>query len=498
MASSPSDDDVCDYVVVGSGPGGGTVAARLAEAGWHVVLLEAGGDPRELTGGDPLVPGGNRLPDDYDVPGFHPFASRERCPVVALLRPPLPAARAAQARSRLSATTGTGGKSTASLYPRASCLGGCSAHNALIFIAPPDADWDALAAWTGDKSWSATRMARYFARLERCRHRWLAALAATIGIGRTGHGWRGWLQTEKALPREALDDGELVSAMANSALAALGQKRGWWQRFKALLRSFGDPNDRSVLAAGPRACSTRRCPRAAIGGTARASACCEVADRYPDGPRDRLNCLATRVLLDEHTARPASNIAREPTSTGRTGIPSAAGVLRQRAGAPRGHPVRRHLQHAAAADAVGHRAARPNSARLTSSARRLAGSRPQPPGPVRDRRRQSHRRADLAVAARRHLRTWRQAVAQVGALGPGYVQLQRRRALRRRQVPPGQGRPAARPLRDVTAGVLHRILPRLFARGRRAPQPPHMGRAEGAHPQPGRPGHPASKDPSRR
>src|SRR6185369_1748175 len=67
-------DTSYEYVVVGSGPGGGTLAARLAEAGRRVLLLEAGGDPHEL-GGDDAVASSNRLPADYDVPAFHAFAS---------------------------------------------------------------------------------------------------------------------------------------------------------------------------------------------------------------------------------------------------------------------------------------------------------------------------------------------------------------------------------------------------------------------------------------
>ena len=40
----PKSASTYDYIVVGSGPGGGTVSVNLARAGYSVLLLEAGTD----------------------------------------------------------------------------------------------------------------------------------------------------------------------------------------------------------------------------------------------------------------------------------------------------------------------------------------------------------------------------------------------------------------------------------------------------------------------
>ena len=156
-----SDDDTAewDYVIVGSGAGGATLAARLAEAKerYRVFVLEAGGIPEETNG--------RRLPADYQVPGFHAFAAEN--PAISWhfeVRHYADQARQLRDSKYSAARDGV-------LYPRAAALGGCTAHNAMIFMLPHDSDWQDIANRTNDPSWKPRNMRRYERQVEACHYR---------------------------------------------------------------------------------------------------------------------------------------------------------------------------------------------------------------------------------------------------------------------------------------------------------------------------------------
>lgn len=259
-----------DYIVVGSGAGGGPVACNLAKAGKRVLLLEAGSDYED---------------DNYRVPVFHGRASEdEGLRWDYFVRHYADDMRQSRDTKFIPARDGV-------LYPRAGTLGGCTAHNAMITVCPLNQDWDAIAELTGDASWRSDRMRRYFERLEHCQYRFppraraLYRLAAALprafpklarsswlpsrnGFGR--HGFQGWLRTSLVDPALAVRDPQLLKVLIGTARSALSEDLNRplhlsedipflldskWAFLKTLGKTYFDPRNwstsfASVLFAG--------------------------------------------------------------------------------------------------------------------------------------------------------------------------------------------------------------------------------------------------------
>jgi choline dehydrogenase len=278
-----------DYIVVGSGAGGGTVAARLAESGYSVLLLEAGGDPRSLSGGNPIHPSENTLPADYDVPAFHPLATEnDSMKWDFYVRHYADTARQARDPKYLKDRDGI-------WYPRAGTLGGCTAHNALIFVYPHNSDWDQIADLTGDATWRADKMRECFQKLENCEHRGFERFWSRFGWNPSRHGWGGWLHVEKAAPEEAIRDRDLRTLIVESARETLKEIG---RPTQARIESQADPNDWRVVRDGEigvryTPLTTRNHQR--MGTRERLL---DVRDRHPDKLKIEMNALATRVIFE--------------------------------------------------------------------------------------------------------------------------------------------------------------------------------------------------------
>jgi choline dehydrogenase len=274
-----------EYVVVGSGAGGGTIAARLAEAGRSVLLLEAGDDPLQLRD--------SRLPEDYQIPAFHPFASEnEAIRWDFFVRHYTNDEQQTRDEKFIRDRDGV-------LYPRAGTLGGCTAHNALILVYPHNDDWEYIARLTRDPSWNPINMRRYFARMEDCRHRHIYRRLRSFGLNLTRHGFAGWLTTERPFCMEALRDDDLMDVIKGSARKAIRGEQHPLKRLLWLVQSQADPNDWRLVKSnsyGVRYAPVTTRDGVRIGSRERIL---DVSKKHPDKLRLDLNSLVTRVLFND-------------------------------------------------------------------------------------------------------------------------------------------------------------------------------------------------------
>lgn len=141
-AQSTTQIEQYDYIVVGSGPGGGPLAANLARANYTVLLIEAG-DASDSTGQySPLVTW------DFFVKRYDDPAREMKNHHVTW--------RTKDGRYWVGKGTDQPPEGSTLLgiyYPRGSALGGSTMINAMATFLPPDSDWNYIVNVTGDSSW---------------------------------------------------------------------------------------------------------------------------------------------------------------------------------------------------------------------------------------------------------------------------------------------------------------------------------------------------------
>ena len=291
-----------DYIVVGSGAGGGPLAAKLAKSGFTVLLLEAGGDSCSECELGRLI---------YEVPIFHGLSTEyKECAWNFFVRHYSDTAQQQRDSKFVADQDGV-------WYPRAGTLGGCTAHNAMITVIPQDSDWNYIAQLTGDDSWRAEKMHRYFELIENCTYvarpgsvkydaeRAVSAIAELFGKREDwrdwshGHGFDGWLTTSETDPNLVLKDPEIIAVLLKAVKEAVRDHVG---NPLARTETRFDPNDSrnasispEGLAFTPLAVSQgkRNGPREYLRS---------VQQQYPNNLSIQMGALATRVLFEDHRA----------------------------------------------------------------------------------------------------------------------------------------------------------------------------------------------------
>jgi choline dehydrogenase len=274
-----------DYIVIGSGAGGAPAAARLAEEGCTVLVLEQGEDRPCATVDIPLLAGSASEDPAASTRYFvEHYADRER------------------ARRDPKYVEGNG-----IAYPRGTGrIGGSTQVNVMVWVRVDDDDWDHLARLTGDVFWNAAAMRRLLQLVEQCEYRPLLKLLDRIGrlLGvaalrnRRGHGFRGYIETTRARVSLVLRDTQILRITVAAALHAfrLGGLRDQWRRALALW----DPNDDRAQGTVGLALTPLTIDRHGRRSGGVRTRLLEVRERHPDRLVIRTSARVQEVELDAH------------------------------------------------------------------------------------------------------------------------------------------------------------------------------------------------------
>ncbi|KAI0438640.1 hypothetical protein F4803DRAFT_565112 [Xylaria telfairii] len=209
-----------DYVVVGSGPGGGPLAVDLAKSGSSVLLLEAGSDlledrsyPETYQDLNSATSAANDPSSRWDFFVKHSDdPERER-------RYKHMTWRTEDGSFYVGLDPPEGAEQLGIWYPRAATFGGGAVIDNAVLELPPDVTWDHIANITGDASWAASEMRKIYEEIESSHY---------VKNGTKGHGFSGWLETNRA-------NGSWVGADSAATIV-----------LRAILGQLGAPGNMSV------------------------------------------------------------------------------------------------------------------------------------------------------------------------------------------------------------------------------------------------------------